>query len=225
MNEINFMKKFLLIVICFLFFDSCISYHNGFVAPNSVTVNSPNFKVIETIYGQAGATYFLGLGGTGKNGLIKEAKDYMYASYKLSDNQMITNITVDNKTSLFLGGIFAQHTTYISADVVEFSEKNNSTPNKSKTTNKTKNIKDENQNRDLTSLAGIKIGDYIYYKNTSGSMVKCLVKTKHFGINGNISFFTISYKNKKGSEKTVKLPVSSNGNFYYTDNSKYIKYK
>ena len=35
---------------------SCVSLHDGLVAPNSVNVNSPNFKVVKTIYGQATAT-------------------------------------------------------------------------------------------------------------------------------------------------------------------------
>ena len=164
------MKKLLLypfLFISFLILDSCISYHNGFIAPNSVTVNSPNFQIVETIYGQAVSTYFLGLGRAGRNGLIKEAKKSMYGSYKLSKNQMITNVTVDNKTSLFLGGIFVQNTTFISADVVQFGEFESSPNAKKIKSEKTKKL----ETKKLENIKFVKIG-FKDYSESEGLKLK-----------------------------------------------------
>jgi hypothetical protein len=146
---------------------SCVSLHSGFVAPNSVSITSPNFKVISTIYGESNAIYFLGLGGTGKDGLIKEAKKNMYESYNLNNSEMITNITVDNKTSLYFGGIFAQHSVFISADVVKFGESESSFNNQTVE----KPVKQEvmNNNEDVTikleNLNDIKTG-FLDYSET-----------------------------------------------------------
>ena len=126
--------------ILFLFF-GCISFHNGFIAPNSVNINSPNFKVVKNISGEATASYFLGIGGFEKDGLIKEAKRNMMKSYILDNNEMITNITIDEKTTFFIGNFFVEHTVYISADVVLFSEENLNSPNKQNNSKKTENVK------------------------------------------------------------------------------------
>ena len=81
-------------------FQGCIAFHHGEIAPNSVNVSTDNFQIINTISGKA-ARDILGLGGGLKNGLVKEAKN-MYAGYNLNANKMITNITIDNKKSVFL---------------------------------------------------------------------------------------------------------------------------
>ena len=161
------MKKLITFMFSVVLLGSCVSLHSGFVAPNSVSITSPNFKVISTIYGESNAIYFLGLGGTGKDGLIKEAKKNMYESYNLNTSEMITNITVDNKTSLYFGGIFAEHSVFISADVVKFGESESSFKNQ--TVEKPVNQEVMNNNEDVTikleNLNDIKTG-FLDYSET-----------------------------------------------------------
>ena len=116
------MKRLLVFVFIGILFQGCISLHNGIIAPNSVDVSTDNFQIIKTIDGKATAEYFLGLGGGGRKGLVKEAKRDMYKNHPPSSNEMITNITVDDKKLFFLGGLYIEHTVFVSADVVRFGE-------------------------------------------------------------------------------------------------------
>ena len=114
------MKKLLLFALSFIAFQSCISLHNGHIAPNSVSVTSDNFQIVKSISGEAKATYVLGIGGAIKRGLVREAKKNMYNKYPPKPNEIITNITVDNKQTFFLGFLVMQHSVIVSADVVKF---------------------------------------------------------------------------------------------------------
>ena len=114
------MKKLLVLALSFLFFQSCISLHNGHIAPNSVSVSTDNFQIVKSISGEAKALYILGIGGAIKEGLVREAKINMYNKYPPKPNEIITNITVDNKQTFFLGFLVMQHSVIVSADVVKF---------------------------------------------------------------------------------------------------------
>jgi len=179
------MKKLMVFMLSVVLLGSCVSLHSGFVAPNSVSITLPNFKVISTIYGESNAIYFLGLGGTGKDGLIKEAKKNMYESYNLNTSEMITNITVDNKTSLYFGGIFAEHSVFISADVVKFGESESSFNNQPVE----KPVKQEiiNNNEDVTikleNLNDIKTGFLDYSESVKlkkGNKVLFVIADKYY---------------------------------------------
>ena len=74
------MKKLLVFALSFIVFQSCISLHNGHIAPNSVSVSTDNFQIVKSISGEAKALYILGIGGAIKEGLVREAKINMYLS-------------------------------------------------------------------------------------------------------------------------------------------------
>ena len=114
------MKKSLVFVISLFLFQSCISLHNGHIAPNSVSVSSDNFQIVKSISGEAKALYILGIGGATKEGLVREAKINMYDKYPPKPNEIITNIAVDNKQTFFFGFLVMQHSVIVSADVVKF---------------------------------------------------------------------------------------------------------
>ena len=82
------MKKILL-GLSVLVFTGCASIHSGVIQPSQVQFNSPNFSVIKSIEGEVQATYFLGIGGLLRGGLIKEAKRNMYRKHHFTENQII----------------------------------------------------------------------------------------------------------------------------------------
>ena len=68
------MKKIFYYIITPILFTGCIALHSGVIAPNSLSLNQDNFYVKKTIYGESKASYFLGIGGYLREGLVKEAK-------------------------------------------------------------------------------------------------------------------------------------------------------
>jgi hypothetical protein len=114
------MKKLIVFMLSIVLLGSCISLHKGHIAPNSVSLSSDNFQVVKSISGEAKALYVLGIGGFNIEGLLREAKINMYNKYPPKPNEIITNITVDNKQTFFLGFLVMQHSVIVSADVVKF---------------------------------------------------------------------------------------------------------
>lgn len=113
-------KSILYIFILLLSTQGCVSLHEGNFQTTSFTIKE-NFKIITTIQGDAQATYFLGMGGGVRDGLVNEAKRNMYSTYLLEANQNITNITTDIKvTSFILPGLFQSKSVIVSADIIEF---------------------------------------------------------------------------------------------------------
>ena len=112
------MKRLLVFIFIGIILQGCISLHNGVIAPNSVNVSTDNFQIVKSISGEASALYILGIGGAKKDGLVREAKINMYNDYPQT-NEIITNITVDNKQT-FIGFLVMQHSVIVSADVVKF---------------------------------------------------------------------------------------------------------
>ena len=177
------MKRLLVFVFVGILFQGCISLHNGVIAPNSVDVSTDNFQIIKTIDGKATAGYFLGLGGGGRKGLVKEAKRDMYKNHPPSPNEMITNITVDEKKLFFLGGLYMEHTVFVSADVVSFGTKKLINENSSKygADRHFPDIKKANQLKtgytDYDHLSNLKKGSYVLYKN-KGYLNRAIIKWK-----------------------------------------------
>ena len=180
----------------------CVSIHNGVIAPNSVNVSTDNFQIIKTIDGKATAGYFLGFGGGGKNGLVKEAKRDMYKSHPPSTNEMITNITVDDKKFFLFGGIYIEHTVFVSADVVRFGEYNIGQVEKEKS----KRI-----NSNLTKGAVVYWNDIFQNKMVKGNV---------YLLNGNNVYVT--YIDLKGKTKKKQLSINE---IYIKSKGEYIKYK
>lgn len=118
------MKRFLFtFLMATLFLTSCATHHgipkNYIQNSTEVVLKESNFKVIEIVKGEAEASYFLGFGGLGKNGLVAEAKANMLASANLEGtSRTIINEVVEVKTS----GIFfiSKYKVIVSGQLIEF---------------------------------------------------------------------------------------------------------
>ena len=216
------MKRLLVFVFIGILFQGCISLHNGVIAPNSVDVSTDNFQIIKTIDGKATAGYFLGLGGGGRKGLVKEAKRDMYKNHPPSPNEMITNITVDDKKLFFLGGLYIEHTVFVSADVVRFGEyvnkkdKSSSINSKPKSnelkssTQENKSIPSNNPNEvnkmtKLLDIQSLKKATNIYYDRGYGKMLNIKIK-EIVSSSSTYVKYSITYTTEKGVLKTKNIP-------------------
>ncbi|KEZ93542.1 DUF6567 family protein [Nonlabens ulvanivorans] len=120
------MKRYLLtFLMAALFLTSCATHHgipkNYIQNSTEVVLTQNNFKVIEIVKGEAEASYILGFGGLGKNGLVAEAKANMLASAKLEGtSRTIINEVVEVKTS----GIFfiTKYKVIVSGQLIEFED-------------------------------------------------------------------------------------------------------
>lgn len=113
-------KSILYILVLLLSTQGCVSFHEGNFQTTSFTTKD-NFRIITTIQGDAQATYFLGIGGGVRDGLLNEAKRNMYSTYLLEANQNITNITTDVKvTGFILPALYQSKKVIVTADIIEF---------------------------------------------------------------------------------------------------------
>ncbi len=99
-----------------LLMSSC-AFHGGNYS-SSASINSGNFKVIKTVFGQAKTTKIFGIGGIGRDALVAEARASLLSKYPLEKNQILANVSVDNKTSFIL--IVGINMVTVTADIVEF---------------------------------------------------------------------------------------------------------
>ena len=114
------MKFIFFVSVAFLGLVSCVSFNTGSLETQRFDHNK-NFKIIGSISGSSTANYFLGLGGSQSKGSYINAKENMYKSYILKENQNITNIVTERTTTYFiLPLLFSSTTVSISADVIEF---------------------------------------------------------------------------------------------------------
>jgi len=101
-------------------FSSCMAMHSGYMS-NSAALSSANFSyVTQNIKGKSTATYILGIGGLAKETLVDNAKKQMLESNPLKSNQVLANLTVNFKTSLYFGYIYKTVTCTVTADIVQF---------------------------------------------------------------------------------------------------------
>ena len=166
---------------------SCISFNKGSIIQNNQTITKDNFAIVKTISGEAKATYILGFGGNKRNGLTKEAKENMYKSHQLSNNQNITNVTVDTKRQYFiLPFIYNNETVIVSADVIQYYEyqideaKNNMQiidENKSQNNSEEKIEKyaDTTIYKSIKSMSEINVGSKIIVINSRGIGIEGIV--------------------------------------------------
>ncbi|MCK9436269.1 MAG: hypothetical protein M0Q12_03555 [Synergistaceae bacterium] len=118
------MKKVLLktvfAITIAIIFSSCAALHSGYML-NSAALSSANFSYVkQNIKGEATVTYVLGIGGFSKDALVEDAKQDMLASNTLKSNQTFTNLTVNFKTTSYLGILYRVVKCTVTADVVEF---------------------------------------------------------------------------------------------------------
>ena len=107
-----------------ILFSSCFTTFRGEIQQSGFSINDCDFQIIKTVEGRAYATYVLGIGGNLRDGLINEAKHNLYSTVNLRQNQQITNITTDIKTSTFIIPIVTIQTAIITADIIEFTPRN-----------------------------------------------------------------------------------------------------
>lgn len=120
------MKKlfFLLVGITFLF-SSC-AVHSGLTTNSNnhtteVVLSKKNFKVIESVQGEAQAMYVFGIGGLSKKALIAEARVNMLSKANIiGGSKAIINETVEVKQSFF--PVVRLYNVTVSGHIIEFTE-------------------------------------------------------------------------------------------------------
>ena len=114
------MLKSIFAITIAIFISSCAAFHSGYMS-NSAALSSANFSYVkQNIKGKATATYVLGIGGLAKETLVDNAKQQMLASNPLKSNQTFANLTVNFKSSFYLGVLIRTVKCTVTADVVEF---------------------------------------------------------------------------------------------------------
>lgn len=137
------MKFIFFVSFAFLGLVSCVSFNTGSLETQRFDHNK-NFKIVGTISGSSKVDYILGLGGSQSKGSYIHAKENMYKSYILKENQNITNIVTERTTTYFiLPLLFSSTTVSISADVIEFYD---STHSNSVIKKRVDNVVDSRQN-------------------------------------------------------------------------------
>ena len=97
---------------------SSCSLHNGSIQ-NSTCLTRNNFKYVKrNLQGTSKSTYFFGLGGGNTKEIVNSAKQNMLAQFPLKDNQSLSNIVVDWKTTIVVP--FVVKKCIVSCDIIEF---------------------------------------------------------------------------------------------------------
>jgi hypothetical protein len=115
------MRNNVIIVLTALFLFTGCAAHFG-ALKSDVSLNQANFKVITTASGSSQTKLVMGFGGLKKEALVAEARKDLLAKANLTPNQVLANISLDIKTSIFPGFIpvvVIQKVT-VTADVIEF---------------------------------------------------------------------------------------------------------
>ncbi|SKC46664.1 DUF6567 family protein [Ohtaekwangia koreensis] len=112
----------LMVVAAMVLLSSCAA-HVGTLTSN-VSLNQANFRVVSTATGSAQTKLVLGFGGLKKEALVAEAKKDLIAKANLTPTQVLANISVDYKTSIYPGFIPAVviNKVILTADVIEFTK-------------------------------------------------------------------------------------------------------
>ncbi len=118
------MKKVLFVcavTLAVLGFTSCgvHSATSNNLTETKVVLSSKNFKVVGQAYGEAKATYILGIGGLGKKALRNNAINEMSKNANLTGAQTLTNITT-KKSVKIITPFYVQVTYCATANIVEF---------------------------------------------------------------------------------------------------------
>tara|TARA_R110002072_G_scaffold259253_2_gene417871 strand:- start:133 stop:747 length:615 start_codon:yes stop_codon:yes gene_type:complete len=200
------MKKLAILSILALFLSGCAAFYQGQLGPSNVVFTTNNFQVTKSVQGEASAKYFFGIGGIKRSGLVKEARDNMYATNKLQANEMITNVTLDSRHYFLLYPIYYKHTVYVTADVIRV----NSTGNLDGESMNSENS--EKSHQEIINSFGIKEGSELYFKARKDQMVKSTVQT----INSPI--ITVDFNSNGKKEITQKLYTD----FYIKKGDEYI---
>ncbi len=206
----NNLLRFLIAIFIFLNLNGCIATHIGNMS-GSASLNAPNFIYKKTnVFGEAKATYFLGIGGEARQSLVLEAKKNMLNTNQLHANQALANLAVSYKTTYFFGYLIITVECIVSADIVEFGS---AQPNVTETQSQIQNptpaipvdnipavaIKTDNKNNEERQTTTIKVGDNVKIVNYLIKPAEGKVIEKKNGI------YTVEYKNSNNRMKKVKV--------------------
>lgn len=88
------------------------------VNETKVVLSENNFEVVGQAYGEASATYILGIGGLSKRALYSNAIDEMTRNAELTGSQTLVNITTSTSIQNFW--VYNKITCIATATVIEF---------------------------------------------------------------------------------------------------------
>ena len=110
-------KVFVLALLSVFLMASC-AIHKG-TLQNSASLSTNNFSYVKrNATGSARSMLVFGIGGFLKKSLIDEAKRELLRDNPLQDNQVLANITVNEKQAVYVFVIVQEVT--ITADIVQF---------------------------------------------------------------------------------------------------------
>ena len=113
----KYLIKFSLLIALGTLLTSC-AIHSGYMN-NSASLSEANFSYTEqSMRGSSKAVKVLGIGGTGKDALVDEAKNEMLEETKLYSNQALVNVSVSWKNTGFV--LWTTTRCTVTADIVEF---------------------------------------------------------------------------------------------------------
>ena len=111
------MKKYICFFFTAIIFSGCATLHDGYLT-GVVPASQDNFTYAGNAVGKAQATYILGIGGLGREGLVREAKNNLINNNPVDNGQVLVNYTIDDERSFYL--FVWTHKVIISADILQF---------------------------------------------------------------------------------------------------------
>lgn len=109
--------KFSILAVTVFLLSSC-AMHNGYMN-NSASLSEANFSYVDQkMCGSSKTVKVFGIGGSGKDALVDEAKNEMLGDIELLSNQALANVTVSWKNTGFI--IWTTTKCTVTADIVEF---------------------------------------------------------------------------------------------------------
>ncbi len=125
------LRKSSIILTLLVLFNNCGFPPQGYLGHSTntqVVLSEANYRIINTVKGQATATYILGIGPFNDR-LYSRAKNNMIKNANLAGggnkSRALINITTDEQIRYFLliyFPLWVSKTVYVTADVIEFKE-------------------------------------------------------------------------------------------------------
>lgn len=112
------MKKLFLMLCSAIVLSSCAGL-TEISTPQSVALNTGNFKFVKSVNASTQATYFLSIGGMSESATA-DVVDKLITEADLHPNQALADIRIKTTCKYYLGFIFVRRITTASASVVEF---------------------------------------------------------------------------------------------------------
>ena len=126
----QYIKKIILVFSLILLVNNCGFMPQGYLGPSTntqVILSEANYKIINTVRGQATSTFILGIGPFNDR-LYSRAKKDMLENANLAGggnkSRALINITTDEQIRFvwFYFPFWFSKTVYITADIIEFRE-------------------------------------------------------------------------------------------------------